>query len=144
MKIPVLGLCGLLLALPPLAWSQPAATPAPRPTLYICGDSTAAPMGRIVMGWGERIGDFLDAARIRVENRAVGGRSARTFITEGRWQAVRSQLHRGDVVLLQFGHNDTKSAINTTRYDLAGLGEESEAIANPRGGDPLVIRTFGH
>jgi lysophospholipase L1-like esterase len=144
MKIPLLGFLALSAALLPFARAQPPAVPAPLPTLYICGDSTAAPMGRIIMGWGERIGEFLDASRIHVANRAVGGRSARTFITEGRWEAVRRQLHRGDVVLIQFGHNDTKSTINTTRYDLPGLGEESEAIANPRGGDPLVIQTFGH
>jgi pectin methylesterase-like acyl-CoA thioesterase/lysophospholipase L1-like esterase len=121
-----------------------AQAPAAPSTLYVCGDSTAAPMGGLIQGWGQQLGAFLDPARLRVENRAAGGRSARTFLAEGRWEAVRRQLRPGDIVLLQFGHNDTRSAINATRFDLPGLGDEREEIANPRGGDRLVVRTFGY
>jgi rhamnogalacturonan acetylesterase len=145
MKIPLVGVLALSAALLPALRAQtpPAASaPPPLPTLYICGDSTAAPSGGLIRGWGQMEGDFFDPARIHVENRALGGRSARTFIAEGRWEAVRSHLRPGDFVIVQFGHNDTKSAINATRYDLAGLGDESEEIANPKGGGKITIRTF--
>jgi pectin methylesterase-like acyl-CoA thioesterase/lysophospholipase L1-like esterase len=146
MKIPLVGVLSLSAALLPALRAQaPAAAPTapPLPTLYICGDSTAAPMGGLVLGWGQKLGEFIDPARLRIENRAVGGRSARTFIAEGRWEAVRSHLRPGDFIIVQFGHNDTKSPINATRYDLAGLGNENEEIANPRGGERITIRTFG-
>ena len=114
------------------------------PTLFVCGDSTAAPSRLPIQGWGEMVGEFFDAARTKIDNRALGGRSARTFIAEGRWEAVRSKLQAGDVVLLQFGHNDTKSAISSDRYDLSGLGDEVEETTNPRTGEKIQIRTFGY
>jgi rhamnogalacturonan acetylesterase len=75
------------------------------PTLYIAGDSTArsdAPL----RGWGSELGAFFDSARINVVNRAIGGRSTRTFITDGRWDKILADLKPGDFVLVQFGHND--------------------------------------
>jgi pectin methylesterase-like acyl-CoA thioesterase/lysophospholipase L1-like esterase len=113
------------------------------PTLFVCGDSTAAPMRDPIQGWGEQLGNFFDPARLLVENRALGGRSARTFLSEGRWEAVRRGLQKGDVVLLQFGHNDSKSAISANRYDLPGLGDEVEESTDPRTGEKIQIRTFG-
>ena len=43
---------------------------------------------------------------INVVNRAIGGRSSRTFQTEGRWDRVLAELKPGDFVIMQFGHND--------------------------------------
>jgi lysophospholipase L1-like esterase len=64
--------------------------------------------GRGQWGWGDRIGRFFDTERIEVINRAQGGRSSRTFISEGRWDAVLETLEKGDFVLIRFGHNDQK------------------------------------
>lgn len=83
---------------------QTAAKPE-LPTLYVVGDSTArsdAPL----RGWGSEIGAFFDPTKINVVNRAIGGRSSRTFMTEGRWDKVLADLKPGDFVLVQFGHND--------------------------------------
>jgi rhamnogalacturonan acetylesterase len=66
------------------------------PTLFIVGDSTlksSAPL----RGWGQEIGEFFDPAKIKVDNRAIGGRSSRTFQTEGRWDAVLADLKPGDM-----------------------------------------------
>lgn len=49
--------------------------------------------------------DFFDST-VTVRNMARGGRSTRTFISEGRWKAVADSLQEGDYVLVQFGHND--------------------------------------
>jgi lysophospholipase L1-like esterase len=113
------------------------------PSLYICGDSTAARGAAPIEGWGEAVGSFVDSTRVRVENDAVGGRSARTFIAEGRWASVRGKLRPNDFVVLQFGHNDSQSALSAARYDLPGTGEETEDIADPRTGTKVTLHTFG-
>ena len=75
--------------------------------LFICGDSTAASYGpelAPLTGWGQLLPGYLPGAT--VVNRAIAGRSTRTFIQEGRLSAVEKELDKGDVLLIQFGHND--------------------------------------
>lgn len=44
-----------------------------------------------------------------VQNRAVGGRSSKSFIDQGRWAPVLAELRPGDWVIAQFGGgNDAK------------------------------------
>ena len=78
------------------------------PTFHIVGDSTVRSGGVRpgLWGWGERIQPFFDTNKINVVNHAIGGRSARTYFTEGRWQKVAAALKPGDFVIIQFGHND--------------------------------------
>ncbi|RXK60680.1 rhamnogalacturonan acetylesterase [Lacibacter luteus] len=76
--------------------------------IWLIGDSTVCtqPKDRSpVTGWGTPFEDFWDST-VTVNNRARGGRSTRTFISEGRWQNVADSLMEGDYVLMQFGHND--------------------------------------
>lgn len=78
-------------------------------TVFVAGDSTAAQKlvtKRPETGWGERLQQHFDTDAVRVQNHARNGRSTRTFIAEGRWQAVVNELRPGDYVLIQFGHND--------------------------------------
>jgi len=78
--------------------------------VFIAGDSTAAAKEagkRPETGWAERFSPFLGHA-YGVENRAVNGRSSRSFITEGRLDAIASALASGDCLFIQFGHNDEK------------------------------------
>src|SRR5262245_44513956 len=77
-----------------------------RPTLFIIGDSTVKNSTAGQLGWGDPIRDLFDLNRINVENRARGGRSSRTFQTEGSWDQIVAELKPGDFVLMQFGHND--------------------------------------
>jgi lysophospholipase L1-like esterase len=85
--------------------------PAKEPvTVFLAGDSTMAskrPEKRPETGWGEFLGRHFDDARVRVDNHAQNGRSTRTFIAEGRWQAILDKLRAGDYVFIQFGHNDS-------------------------------------
>jgi lysophospholipase L1-like esterase len=76
--------------------------------VFLIGDSTMcwyeasrAPL----TGWGMPFANFFDST-IAIDNRAKGGRSTRTFISENRWQPVADSLNEGDYVLIQFGHND--------------------------------------
>ena len=78
-------------------------------TVFIAGDSTAANKAenkRPEMGWGEQLQKRFDEKRVRIDNHAANGRSTRTFISEGRWQALIDKVKEGDYVLIQFGHND--------------------------------------
>ncbi len=132
--------------------AQPALNPA-LPTLFIAGDSTAARNnGNPAQGWGEPFAGYFDPAKINIANRAVGGRSSRTFIAEGLWDKLLAEMKTGDFVLIQLGHNDG-GAINEeppgsklplrARGSLPGLGEESQAINNIITKKPEVVRTFG-
>lgn len=56
-------------------------------------------------GWGTPFSHYFES-RVTVENHAVNGRSTRTFIEEGRWDPIVSNLKEGDYVFIQFGHND--------------------------------------
>src|SRR5215470_12451810 len=75
------------------------------PTLFLIGDSTvrngAGDGANKQWGWGEPIVAFFDPAKIAVLNRARGGRSSRTFLTEGLWEQVLSAMKPGDFVLIQ-------------------------------------------
>lgn len=79
-------------------------------TIWMIGDSTMSvkkPEAYPETGWGMALGDFF-RDDVRIENRALNGRSTLSFIREGRWQPVVDGLHKGDYVLIQFGHNDEK------------------------------------
>jgi lysophospholipase L1-like esterase len=118
-------------------------------TLYLVGDSTVrngkgdGADGQ--WGWGEPLVDYFDAAKINVANRAIGGRSSRTYITEGRWDELLAMLKPGDFVLFQFGHNDPGPLDDTSRArgTLPGVGDESREIDNPITKKHEVVYTYG-
>jgi sialate O-acetylesterase len=115
-----------------------------RPTLYLIGDSTVRNGTPGQTGWGDPLGDHFDPAKIRVVNRAIGGRSSRTFLTEGRWDVVMELLKPGDFVMMQFGHNDG-GPLNgdRCRASIKGVGEESEEIVRETDGKPETVRSYG-
>jgi lysophospholipase L1-like esterase len=116
------------------------------PTLFLVGDSTVKSGGvNGAVGWGERIGPFFDAEKINVVNHAIGGRSSRTFYTEGRWGRVLDQLKQGDVVAIQFGHNDGGRIGDPAMKGRAsgkGVGPETVEDVRPDGTREQV-HTFG-
>ena len=65
-----------------------------KPTLFIVGDSTVKNSTRGQQGWGDPLLKLFDAEKIKVENHAIGGRSSRTFQTEGRWKRFSRLLSR--------------------------------------------------
>ncbi len=79
------------------------------PKVFMIGDSTMAnkPLDLPERWWGMALGQFMvDPAM--VQNHAVNGRSTKSFIDEGRWANVVSELQDGDFVIIQFAHNDEK------------------------------------
>ena len=112
--------------------------------IFICGDSTAAsynPAETLMAGWGQLLESFLPACR--VVNLAMAGRSTKTFLQEGRLAPVREQARPGDLVLIQFAHNDENEK-KPERYCEA-FGEYLENLhvfircARSRGAVPVLL-----
>lgn len=131
--------------------------------LYMAGDSTVADY-RLdsdyttrrypITGWGQVFQHYVSGANlkalsglikadsVRVDDRAKGGRSTRTFFEEGRWAAIYKALKPGDMVLIQFGHNDAAKE-KTERYvTLQGYKEYLRLFVNQsrqKGALPILI-----
>ena len=101
--------------------SDPPKPSGRKAVVYLAGDSTCAPKSesdRPKYGWGEKIASFLNGNK--VENKAVGGKSTKTFRSGGQWEKLLKTVLAGDVILIQFGHNDE----NTTAEDERGTTPE--------------------
>lgn len=123
-------------------------------TVYTIGDSTMADEKNITenpgRGWAQMLQQFFED-EIMVDNRAVGGRSTRSYINELRWDSVYKELTPGDYVFIQFGHNDQtekdpKRFTNphtAYRYNLIRfVNETREKGATPILLSPIVRRNF--
>lgn len=119
------------------------------PTLFLVGDSTVrnghGDGAHGQWGWGEPLGDLFDRTKINVVNRAIGGRSSRTYITEGHWADTLALMKPGDIVLFQFGHNDSGPLDDTARArgTIPGIGDESKEIENPILKRHETVHTYG-
>ncbi len=84
---------------------------AQKTTVYCIGDSTMAnkkdPDKNPEHGWAQVLQPFFKD-NIVIENKAVNGRSTKSFINENRWDSICKKLKKGDYVLIEFGHNDEK------------------------------------
>jgi lysophospholipase L1-like esterase len=119
------------------------------PSLFLIGDSTVR-NGRGdgaggQWGWGDYLGIYFDPAKLNVVNRAVGGLSSRTYLTQGHWEQVAALLKPGDFVMIQFGHNDNGSPTNPPpgRSSLKGIGEQAATVLNLTNGVHETVHTFG-
>ncbi|MEI7908703.1 MAG: sialate O-acetylesterase [Verrucomicrobiota bacterium] len=134
-RIPAIA--GLVLwAMAVICWANPV--------LYLIGDSTVRTGTAGQQGWGDALVPAFDPAKIEVINRAIGGRSSRTYLTEGRWDALLANLKAGDFVLMQFGHNDG-GPLNDERCraSIKGNGDESEDIVRKPDGKPETVHSYG-
>lgn len=121
---------------------QPARPPM---QVVVIGDSTAAaypPHRYPQLGWAMILPCALDAG-VTVHNDAKGGRSTKSFRGEGWWSQSRDRLRPGDVLLIQFGHND-QSVEKGERYIEARPGFQDNlklfvAAARERGASPVLI-----
>lgn len=119
-----------------------------KPVAFYIGDSTVK-CGKgegegDMWGWGSFLPGYFDPDRITCENWAMGGRSSRTYFTEGLWNKTLPGIRKGDYLLIQFGHNDG-GPLNTgrARASLKGTGEETETVVMERDGRHETVRTFG-
>jgi lysophospholipase L1-like esterase len=119
------------------------------PTVWLVGDSTVR-NGRgdganNQMGWGDELAPYLDLNKVNLVNRAIGGRSSKTYITEGHWDEVLAMIKPGDIVLIQFGHNDggRPDDPSRARASLPGVGDETKEIENPILKQHETVHSFG-
>lgn len=79
--------------------------------IFMIGDSTMANKSLTgnnqERGWGQMLSAFF-TDDVVIDNRAHNGRSTKSFIDGGEWQAVYDAIQPGDYVIIQFGHNDEK------------------------------------
>jgi len=122
------------------------------PTLFLVGDSTVrngqgnGAGGQ--WGWGEPLVDDFDATKINVVNRAIGGLSSRTYMNRpggDPWASTLAMVKPGDVVMIQFGHNDEGKPDDPSRAraTLPGVGEETVEIENPLLKMHETVHTYG-
>ena len=120
-----------------------------KPVFYIIGDSTVkngdGTGKNNQMGWGTVITPFFDTMKIDVRNHAIGGRSTRTFITDGRWDRILETLKKDDYVIMQFGHNDQSPLDDTARArgTIKGISDDSTEIYNPIRKMKEIVHTYG-
>ena len=142
------------------------------PSLILVGDSTVrnghGKGADGLWGWGAPIADLFDSAKINVVNRAIGGLSSHTYVSQGHWANTLALIKPGDFVLIQFGHND--GGLNlpgalpvpdqglppgatpptppagrgpNSRGSLPGVGEETLEVENPFTHQSDLVHTFG-
>lgn len=103
-------------------------------TIFLAGDSTVQSYSRGMApqcGWGQLLVQYFtdreyrvyhsagskftnavtyETDRIKIDNRAMAGRSTKNFLQEGRFDDILPVMRKGDWLLLQFGHNDAYKA----------------------------------
>lgn len=138
--------------------------PAKKPVqLFLIGDSTVADYtldsGYMekkypLNGWGQvfqpffrkdslaKIKNLINADSVLVIDKARGGRSTRTFFEEGRWAEVYKNLQKGDIVMMQFGHNDAAVDKPERYVNIVGYKEYLRLYVNQtreKGATPILI-----
>ena len=83
-------------------------------------------------GWGEALQPCFDSVDVRIANRAMNGRSTRSFVAEGRWKAIVDSLKAGDYVFIQFGHNARTVDVEPHAAVVAGVGQLRRTDRRPR------------
>ncbi|MBB4802312.1 lysophospholipase L1-like esterase [Flavobacterium nitrogenifigens] len=122
---------------------------AQKTSVYCIGDSTMAnkkdPDHNPEHGWAQVLQSFFND-NIVIINKAVNGRSTRSFINEKRWDSIYKQLKKGDYVLIEFGHNDQKiedpnrytNPHTAYRYNLIKFVKESRE----KGAIPILLTSI--
>ncbi len=126
--------------------------PIHKTTVFMIGDSTMAnkPLeDNPERGWGMILQQFFDSTVV-IDNRAMNGRSTKSFLAENRWQPIVDSLKPGDYVIIQFGHND-ESIEKKERYTppaqyklniIKFIKETQEKGATPILCTPIMRRRF--
>ncbi|MFG3340265.1 RICIN domain-containing protein [Glycomyces sp. NPDC048151] len=113
-----------------------AVTPVRQPQLFLAGDSTVCDQStRPYTGWGQQLPQYFDQG-LSVANYADSGDSSGSFLSDSRlFPTMRPLIRPGDVVLIQFGHNDKQTSAATFRSNLTRLIDGVEA----QGGVPVLV-----
>ncbi|MDQ0689661.1 rhamnogalacturonan acetylesterase [Arthrobacter sp. W4I7] len=108
--------------------------------ILLAGDSTVAncPTHEYPMsGWGAQLAPHV-YTRAAVHNFAKGGASTESFRDEGLWEGLLAETGSGDLVLIQFGHNDQKKPHLAARTGYAANLRTMVAEVQALGGLPVL------
>ena len=96
----------------PMTCNTAGAATSKTRTVYVIGDSTASIYTADLFprtGWAQPLQDYFTPACATVQDKALSGRSSKSFFDEGDWTPIKAAIRAGDYVLIQFGHNDEKT-----------------------------------
>ncbi|WP_416295851.1 GDSL-type esterase/lipase family protein [Paenibacillus illinoisensis] len=82
-------------------------------TIYMAGDSTMQSYSEMQApqeGWGQQFGRYFSNGAVIV-NDAIGGRSSKSFMVDGRLDTILQRIKPGDFFFISFGHNDASAGI---------------------------------
>lgn len=118
------------------------------PGVYLAGDSTVQtydPGFAPQAGWGQMIGRYFDE-KVAFYNHAIGGRSSKNFISQGRLDEILRVINPGDYLMVQFGHNDATVGVDDRYASPADYKEYLRTYVNgarQRGATPVLVTPVG-
>ncbi|WP_324616516.1 rhamnogalacturonan lyase family protein [Paenibacillus bouchesdurhonensis] len=122
--------------------------PGEIPVAYLASDSTVQtydPYWQPQAGWGQMIDRYF-TDDVHIDNRAIGGRSSRSFVFEGRLDEILRDIRPGDYLLVQFGHNDatiSRPERYTSPEDFKNYLKFYVLGARQRGATPILVTPVG-
>ncbi|MBQ1876997.1 MAG: rhamnogalacturonan acetylesterase [Selenomonas sp.] len=110
--------------------------------IFMAGDSTMAAYNGFqapMSGWGQQLERYFDTQRVRVSDQAICGRSAQSFIEEGRLAWLLKGIRPGDYLLIQFAHNDEKLPYEHPAEEFQRYLREYIDGARQHGANPVLV-----
>ncbi|MBB3112165.1 fibronectin type 3 domain-containing protein [Paenibacillus phyllosphaerae] len=123
-------------------------TAGQEPNVYIAGDSTVQtydPYWEPEAGWGQMLPRFFNDD-VTFTNKAIGGRSSKSFIVEGRLDEILLAIKPGDYFLIQFGHNDATISVPERYASVPDYKNYLKTYVNgarQRGATPILVTPMG-
>ena len=117
-----------------------------KPVVWFTGDSTVKNADKDddgMWGWASQAATVFDTTKVQLVNAARAGRSTRTFIKEGLWDAVYQNLKPGDFVTIQFGHNDICPITDAKARGVIPGTADTCHVFKLDNGDYEVVYSFG-
>ncbi|WP_438446561.1 fibronectin type III domain-containing protein [Gorillibacterium sp. sgz5001074] len=127
---------------------KPNRVPGEIPTIYVAGDSTVQTYDEYwkpEAGWGQMIPRFF-SDNVTFKNHAIGGRSSKSFIVEGRLDEVLRLIKPGDYFFVQFGHNDATISVPERYASVPDYKNYLKTYVNgarQRGATPVLVTPMG-
>ncbi len=118
------------------------------PTVYLAGDSTVQTYDEYwkpEAGWGQMISRYF-SSDITFKNHAIGGRSTKSFLNEGRLDTILREIKPNDYFFIQFGHNDATVSIPERYASVPDYKNYLKTYVNgarQRGAIPILVTPVG-
>jgi lysophospholipase L1-like esterase len=119
-------------------------TPEPyAPVLYLAGDSTVVDQDKEPWAaWGQMLPLFF-SSRLAIANEAESGETIRSFVSERRYDKILSTIKAGDLLMVQFAHNDQKSGAGfVTIPDYKAILHRYIRDARMHGATPILVTSM--